>query len=243
MKIVPTACALALAAPLALAATLLPGPAAAIPVFDAGNYAQNLLQAARSLEQINHQITSLQNEAAMLQSMARNLERIDFPEVERIKAAMERIEDLMEQAQAIDFRVEGLDRQVRSLFPGSGATGLSRDTRVAQARARLEAATAGYRHAMGVQAQVAENLAEDAALLDELVARSQGSAGALQAQQAASQLLALGVKQQLQLQSLLAAEFRGGALERARRAQAEADGREATRRFLAPRRAYTPGGS
>ena len=97
---------------------------------------------------------------------------------------------------------------------------------------------AGYRHAMGVQAQVAENLAEDSRLLDELVASSQGAAGALQAQQAASQLLALGVKQQLQLQALLAAEFRSEALERSRRAQAEAEGREATRRFLARRRAY-----
>jgi P-type conjugative transfer protein TrbJ len=94
---------------------------------------------------------------------------------------------------------------------------------------------------MGVQAQVAENLAEDAGLLDELVASSQGSVGALQAQQAASQLLALGVKQQLQLQALLAAEFRSEALERSRRAQAEAEGREATRRFLARRRAYAPG--
>jgi P-type conjugative transfer protein TrbJ len=240
MKTSLTALALATAAPVALTGGLVlaSSPAMAIPVFDAGNYAQNLLQAARALEQINHQIRSLQNEASMLQSMARNLERIDFPQVERLKAAMQRIDGLMEQAQAIDFRVDGLDRQLEALFPGSGADDLARDARVARARARLEAATAGYRHAMGVQAQVAENLAEDAGLLDELVASSQGSVGALQAQQAASQLLALGVKQQLQLQALLAAEFRSEALERSRRAQAEAEGREATQRFLSRRRAY-----
>lgn len=238
MKTLLTAGALAAGLPLALA--LPAAPAAAIPVFDASNYAQNLLQAARALEQINHQIESLQNEARMVQSMARNLERIDFPQLERINDAMQRIEDLMAQAQAIDFRVADLDRRVGELFPGAAGNALPRNARVAQAREQLEAATAGYRHAMVVQAQVAENLAEDAGLIDALVARSQGATGALQAQQAASQLLALGAKQQVQLQALLASEFRGEAIERARRVQAEADGRAATRRFLSRGRAYTP---
>ena len=63
-------------------------PAMAITVFDSANYAQNLVQAARALEQINHQVESLQNEASMLRNMARNLERVDFPELERVRSAM-----------------------------------------------------------------------------------------------------------------------------------------------------------
>jgi type IV secretion system protein TrbJ len=35
-------------------------------VYDPSNYAQNVLQAARALEQINQQIAQLQNEAQML---------------------------------------------------------------------------------------------------------------------------------------------------------------------------------
>jgi hypothetical protein len=35
-------------------------------VFDPNNYAQNVLTAARELQQINNQITSLQNQAQML---------------------------------------------------------------------------------------------------------------------------------------------------------------------------------
>ena len=42
-------------------------------VFDPSNYAENVLQAARALEQINNQIQSLQNEAQMLINQARNL--------------------------------------------------------------------------------------------------------------------------------------------------------------------------
>ncbi|MEJ1968438.1 MAG: hypothetical protein WDN03_07370 [Rhizomicrobium sp.] len=40
-------------------------------VFDPQNYAQDLIQAARALQQINNQIQSLQNEAMMLQNMGR----------------------------------------------------------------------------------------------------------------------------------------------------------------------------
>ena len=239
MKRTWMALALAAGAPLALA--LPASPAAAIPVFDSTNYAQNLLQAARALEQINHQIQSLQNEAAMLQNMARNLERIDFPQLERLRSAMQRIDRLMGQAQGIDFRVDRLDERIRTMFPGVVERVLGRDQRVAQARARLEAAMGGFRQAMGVQAQVAENVRADAGLLEELIGRSQDAAGSLQVSQAANQLLALGISQQLQLQNLMAAEFRQSSIERARQAQAEADGRAATRRFLGTGRAYTRG--
>lgn len=212
--------------------------AAAMPVFDATNYSQNLLQAARALEQINKQVQSLQNEAAMLRNMATNLERVSFPELDRIKSAMQRIDQLMGEGQGIGFRVDRLDDKVRSLFPGASAA-LGRDQRVASARARLDAAEAGYRQSIALQSQVADNIREDAELLAGLAGRSQGSVGALQAQQAANQLLALSVKQQLQLQNLMASEFRGASIDRARRAQAEEDGRAATRRFLGQGSAYT----
>lgn len=235
MKAIPRALGLAAAAVLTIGGTLaVPvAPAeSALPVFDPTNYSQNLLQAARALEQINNQVKSLQNEASMLQNMARNLEKIDFPQLDQIKSAMGRIDQLMGEARAIDFRVEGLDGQIKALFPGELQKALTGNQQVAQARARLDAAMDAYRQSMSVQAEVAENVKEDAGVLGELAATSQGAVGALQAQQAANQLLALGVKQQLQLQNLMAAEFREAAIARARSAQAEADGRAETRRFL-----------
>lgn len=218
-----------------------PAPAAAMPVFDATNYAQNLLQAARALEQINHQLTSLQNEAAMLQNMARNLEKIDFPELERLRGAMGRIDRLMGDARGIGFKVDLLDQKMLELFPGAGASGASRDKRIADAKARLQSARQDFEDRMRLQAEVAGNVREDAALLADLIERSQSTNGNLQVQQAANQLLALGAKQQLQLQQLLAAEFRGSALDRARKTQAEEEGKAATRRFLGSGKAYAPG--
>ena len=235
MKAISNALGLAAATALTLSGTFaLPAaPAvAALPVFDPTNYSQNLLQAARALEQINNQVKSLQNEASMLQNMAKNLETIDFPQLQKIRSAMSRIDQLMGQAQAIDFKVDGLDSKVRALFPGALSRALTGDRQVAQARARLDAATSAWRQSMTVQAQVAENVREDAGVLSELAASSQSAVGALAVGQAANQLLALSVKQQLQLQNLMASEFREAAIDRARKAQAEEDGRAATRRFL-----------
>jgi P-type conjugative transfer protein TrbJ len=92
---------------------------------------------------------------------------------------------------------------------------------------------------MGVQSQIVTNVQADAGTLSEIVARSQGAEGGLQAQQATNQLLALTAKQQFQIQKMMAAQYRAEATEAARRAQAEAEGRERTRKFLGTGQAYT----
>ena len=216
-------------------------PAAAIPVFDATNYTQNILQAARALEQINNQIKSLQNEATMLQNIARNLERIDFPQLQQISGSLKQIDQLMAEAKGISFKVDELEQSFGKMFPGSVDRMLKTDARAAEAKTRLDTALDSFRHSMTVQAEVVSQIRDDAALLSELSKRSDSAIGSLQAQQATNQLLALSTKQQLQLQELMAAEFRSDAIERARRVQAEAEAKAATKRFLGSGKAYTPG--
>jgi P-type conjugative transfer protein TrbJ len=215
-------------------------PASAITVFDPTNYAQNLLQAARARAQINNQIRSLQNEASMLTNMAKNLSTIDFPQLSQMTWTLQKIDGLMGQAQAIDFKLAGLDAKFRAMFPNSIDVALKTDRRLADAKARFDSVMDAYRHTMGVQAQVVENVHDDAQTLSELVAKSQGAEGSLQAQQATNQLLALTAKQQFQLQTMMAAQFRSEAMEKARRAQAEQDARAATTKFLGSGKAYTP---
>lgn len=48
-------------------------------VFDPNNYVQNVLTAARELQQINNQITSLQNEAQMLINQAKTWQACHIP--------------------------------------------------------------------------------------------------------------------------------------------------------------------
>src|SRR3546814_17001524 len=99
---------------LVMGLTITSTPAQAqITVFDPGNYSQNLLTAARTLQQINNQIQSLQNEANMLVNQAKNLTRIDFPELPALTQTLQQVDRLMGQAQGIQFRVTGLHQQFR----------------------------------------------------------------------------------------------------------------------------------
>jgi type IV secretion system protein TrbJ len=215
-------------------------PALAIPVFDPTNYTQNLLQAARALQQINQQIEQLQNEATMIQQGNKNLERIDFPQLDELTQTLQQIDRLMGQAQGIDFKTAQMDAQFRKLYPGSAGRLLKSDARLAEAKTRLEAAMGAFRQTMSVQAQVVENVAADTRVLQAIVAKSQGAAGGLQAQQATNQLLALTAKQQFQLQNLMAAQFRSESMEAARRTQAETEAQAATKKFIGDGKAYTP---
>lgn len=213
---------------------------AQLTVFDPSNYAQNILTAARTLQQVNQQIQQLQNEARMLVNMDKNLARIDFPQLDTLKQKLAEIDRLMGRAQAIDFRVDQLDDKFQSLYRQDFSSALRSDARVRDARARLDASMGAFRQTMTVQAQVVENIQTDAQALAEIVARSQGAEGSLQAQQATNQLLALTAKQQFQLQHMMAAQFRSDAVEQARRATQAAEARAATKKFLGSGSAYTP---
>lgn len=214
-------------------------PAQAMPVFDQANYSQNLLTAARTLQQIDQQIRQLQNEAQMLANMDKHLKRVDFPELKKLEANLAKVDELMAKADGVDFGVEKLEERMAALFPKDFGA-LTRGDAAASAKARLDAAMASYRRTLGVQARIAANVQEDAGVLADLAARSTGAEGSLQAQQATNQLLALAAKQQLQVQAMMAAAHEADMLDRARAAQSEAEGRARTRRFLGDGKAYTP---
>lgn len=56
---------------------------AQIAVYDPSNFSQNVLTAARALQQVNNQVRSLQNEATMLLNQAKNWPRLDSPKSRR----------------------------------------------------------------------------------------------------------------------------------------------------------------
>ncbi|WP_116091848.1 P-type conjugative transfer protein TrbJ [Sphingomonas crusticola] len=217
-----------------------PSAHAQLTVFDAGNYAQNALTAARALQQINNQIQALQNQTTMLANMARNLKQASFPEVERLTQSLTAIDKLMGQGQGITFKAGDLDGQFDRLFPQSPPTDTSSAALAVQAKARLDAATAAFRQTMQVQSEIVTAVQDDAPTLAALIARSQGAQGGLEAAQVTNQLLALASKQQFQIQNLIAAQFRAQAIERQARAQSASDARNATRRFIGNGHIYTP---
>jgi type IV secretion system protein TrbJ len=118
--VIASALGLSVSAAIIMGVSLPSAPASArISVFDPSNYTQNLLTAARTLQQINNQIQSLQNEAQMLVNQGKNLARIDFPQLDQLRRKLAEIDRLMGQAQGIDFRIDQLDERYRQLFPDS----------------------------------------------------------------------------------------------------------------------------
>ncbi|HLG90322.1 MAG TPA: P-type conjugative transfer protein TrbJ [Alphaproteobacteria bacterium] len=209
-------------------------------VFDAANFSQNILTAARALEQINNQIRSLQNETAMLENMARNLQSLNFSSLDTMVSDLQQISTLMNQAQGIAFTVNATQTAFAQSYPQQYAAAVTTDQLVADAHQRWQNSMDAFRQTMVVQAQVAQNVQADTATMSALVSASQDAVGSLQAQQATNQLIALSTKQQLQIQSLMAAQYRATALEDARNAEAEEEARAAFTRFLGTSNAYAP---
>lgn len=209
-------------------------------VFDPSNYSQNILTAARTLTQINNQIAMLQNQAQSLINQGKNLTTISFPELQQLQQKIQQIDQLMGQAQGIQFHVADLDRQFSTQYPASFEAALTNDSHVVDARNRLDMSMAAYRQTMAVQAQVVENIASDQAALARIVQRSQDAEGALQVGQATNQLLALVAKQQFQMQTLMAAQYRADAVDRANSNQSHGDAQSAAAKFLGSGSAYTP---
>ena len=228
-----------LAAPIALS-PILATPAYALIVFDPSNYAQNVIQAARALEQINHQITSLQNEATMLLNQARNLASLPFSSLQQLQQSVQKTQQLLGQAQNIAFDVQRIDQMFAQKYANVSMSASDRQL-IADARSRWQNTVGGLQDAMRVQAGVVGNIDTNHAQMSNLVSQSQGATGALQATQAGNQLLALQSQQLSDLVALVSANGRADALTQAERAAAAEQGREQRRRFLTPGSGYQPG--
>lgn len=211
--------------------------AEAYTVFDPLNYSQNLLTAAHTLEQINNQIRSIQNQFVMLENMAKNLDNLNYSSLGQINGSLSRIGDLMLQANSLSFNLTQFESEWSTHYPTT-YNSLTTDDRAENARTRWLQAMGGFRQTMQVQSQIVENVQSDQSVLSDLVSQSQSAGGTLQAQQASNQLIALGAKQQMQIQSMMAAQYRAEAEEAARKAQVEEEARVVTKKFLGSSQAY-----
>ncbi|ULH06439.1 P-type conjugative transfer protein TrbJ [Alcaligenes faecalis] len=206
-------------------------PVWAITVFDPSNFAQNVMTAARTLEQINNQIKQLENEAEMLVNQAKNLASLDFNSVNRLRSAIATTNRLIDEARGLAYDVSRLEVDFSRLYPEEMSAALSSDDMVADAKERWNQSLESLRTTVKLQAQSVQNLKDDEGLLADLVAQSQSAAGALQATQATNQLLALQAKQNIQQQQLQIAQDRAMAIDKARAVADEAQAREVRRRF------------
>ena len=78
-------------------------------VYDPSNYAQNVLTAARTLEQINNQIRMLQNQATSLINEAKNLQSLPLTIVQPLQDQIRQTQQLLNEAQRIAYDVRTIE--------------------------------------------------------------------------------------------------------------------------------------
>ena len=201
-------------------------------VFDPTNFSQNVLTAARELQQVNNEIQSLENQATMLINQAKNLASLPYSSLAQLEASIQRTQQLLAQAQRIAYSVTTIDQAFTQTYPQAYSSSTSSQQLVTDAQTRWQNSLAGFQDAMRVQAGVVQNLDSTRTQIDALVSSSQSATGALQAAQSGNQLVALQTKQLADLTAVIAAIARAHSLEGARSVESQEQAQQQLSRFL-----------
>ena len=219
------------AATLALAVASVPAQAQ-MTVFDPSNFSQNMLTAARALQQVNNGIQSLQNEALSLLNQARNLASLPYSSLAQLQQSIGQTQQLLVQAQRIAYDVSVIDQAFTRAYPQHYTAETSSQQLLTDAQTRWQNSLAGFQDALRVQAGVVQNLDRTRAEIGNLVSSSQSATGALQAAQSGNQLIALQTNQLADLTAVMASIARAQSLESARTVASQAQARQQMERFL-----------
>ena len=225
---------------LTFATTSIPARAQWI-VYDPTNFSQNVLTAARELQQVNQNIQSLENQATMLINQAKNLASLPYSSLAQLEASIQRTEQLLMQAQNIAYSVTTIDQAFTQVYPQSYSGSTSSTQMLADAQTRWQNARAGYQDSMHVQAGVVQNLQNAQTQISALISSSQSASGALQATQSGNQIMGLAAQQLADLTGVIAAMARAQSLDNAGRLESEAQGQQQMQNFLNYGAGYQPG--
>src|SRR5579883_3239742 len=203
------------------------GPAAGQQVvYDPSNYAQNVLQAARALQQINNQVQQLENQTQSLINQAKHLVSLPYSLVSTITSQIQRTEQLIDKALTTNYGAINLN--------------VSQQQMVAGAQQRWQTSVAGLQDAMRMQATVVGNIPTSRTTVTTLGASSQSASGMLQAIQVSDQLLVQISQQLADLIALLAAHSRAETLIAAANATDQNQGTGELSTFLTRGSGYQP---
>ena len=211
----------------------------ALPVFDAGAFGQNIVDAAKTLQQINNQISQLQNDAQMLINQAKNLIKLPGSIAANLQSSLHQLDNLIRNANGVAYKISEIDQKFQDLYPDEYSSATSNNQIFQDAKAIWQQAKQGFKHSLHVQANVVEQVRNDQTILDGLISDSQSATGNLQVMQAGNQIQALAAKQNMQLQSLLAASARAEALNQAAALQTKEQARARFLNFLGDGSAYS----
>jgi len=209
-------------------------------VYDPANFKQNFLTAVRSYTALLRQAQQLRNEAQMLINDAKQLSRLDFNAQNRLIAILDEITRLNQQADNVAYEVGRTKQIVRETYPETYED-FTEDEMVVRAEEQWQMSRRAYNDTMVMQSKMVESITSDKVLLGQLMTKSQASVGDLQATQSTNQLLALLIKQLMQMQQMQVTQGRADAVEQARRLAIVKESKQKRQHFVGPKSAYAGG--
>lgn len=202
--------------------------AAQVVVHDPANHAENLLAAARMLEQIEHQIAALEQQARML---SRNPLQLSLD----LGRTLTDAEALFRRGEGLSHDIARIGAEIETLYPETWEAHDLGEVLARSARWREES-RASLTRAMAAQAQAAARLGETRGRLDAALAASAAAEGQTSAVQAGNQLAGLTAAQLAGIEALMIAEGRALQAERMERLAREARAEEIRLRAFPPAR-------
>jgi P-type conjugative transfer protein TrbJ len=207
-------------------------------VIDPTNLVQNILTATHTLEQINNQVNQLQNEASMILNQVEDLKQLDLSRLSDLRRVLQRIDDLMREADDITYEVNTSEQRYQETYPTSYSD-LTNTEIVQRATDQWRISRRAFGHSIKVQSGIVTSINDARGTLTDLVTASNEATGNLAVNQAGNELAALSIEQQMQVQQLMAAHYRMVATEAARRSAIEEQARIRHSRFRGDGIAYT----
>src|ERR1700677_4012393 len=137
---------LAGAAAVSFAATVIPAHAQLI-VYDPTNFSQNVLTAARELQQVNNEIQSLENQATSLINQARNLASLPYSALAQLEQSITQTQQLLLNAQRIAYSVTSINQAFTQSYPQNYSNSTSSQQLLVQAQTRWQNSLAGFQDA------------------------------------------------------------------------------------------------
>lgn len=206
--------------------------AAQVVVHDPSNHAENLLAAARMLEQIEHQIAALEQQAKMLSRGTLQLS----PEYTR---TIDEAEALFRRGEGLSHDIARIGGEIEALYPETWDAYALEDV-MSQSDRWTEESRRSLTRAVAAQAQAAAGLGATRQRLGAALAASQGAEGQTSAVQAGNQLLGLSAAQLAGIEALMIAEGRALQAERMERLAREARAEEIRARAFPEARPEAP---
>jgi P-type conjugative transfer protein TrbJ len=133
-------------------------------VYDPTNFSQNVLTAARELQQINNQIQMLTNQAQSLVNQGKNLANLPLSTLTQLQSSIAKTQSLLSQAQNIAFNVERVQTMYSSTYGTAAATG-SNATMFAAAQSRWQNSVGAFEDSLKVQAGVVGNISTNSSAM------------------------------------------------------------------------------